>query len=103
MLVEVTDRNQISFLPPRFILDNIILIHQSIQWAKESQQDSFFLKLDVSKAYDRVHWVFMFKVVEKLGMPNSFINMFRLLFQDASVSIQINNQVTNLFDLHRGV
>ena len=33
----------------------------------------------------------MFKVMEKLGMPNSFINMISLLFQDASVSVKINN------------
>ena len=29
--------------------------------------------------------------------------MIRLLFQDAFVSIDINNQVTEPFELHRGV
>ena len=40
--------------------------------------------------------------VKKLGMPNSFIIMIRFLFQDAFVSININNQVTKAFARHGG-
>lgn len=47
--------------------------------------------------------MFIFRIMERLGIPNPFINMIRLLLQDASISININNQVTILFDLHRGV
>ena len=49
-------------------MDNILLTLESIQWAKESHQDSFFLKLHFSEAYDRVDWIFMLKIMEKLGM-----------------------------------
>lgn len=56
LLVEVIDSNQVAFLAPRFILDNILLTHESIQWAKWSRQDSIFCELDLSKAYDRVGW-----------------------------------------------
>ena len=45
---------KLGFLPLKVILDNILLTHGTIQWAKESHQDSIFLKLDFSKAYDRV-------------------------------------------------
>ena len=102
LLVEVIDSNQVAFLAPRFILDNILLTHESIQWAKESRQDSIFLKLDFSKAYDSVDWTFMLQIMEKLGMPKS-INLILLLFYDALVSININNQATQTFRLYRGV
>jgi hypothetical protein len=55
-------------------------MHQSIQWAKESPQDYFFFKLDV-KAYDRVDWMFMFKVIEKLGND---IELIMLALHDPS-------------------
>ena len=64
LLVEVIDSDQIAFLPLRCILDNILLTHESIQWAKESRQKYIFLKLDFSIAYDRVEWAFMFQVME---------------------------------------
>lgn len=45
----------------------------------------------------------MFQVMGKLGMSHSFITMIRVLFYDAMVSIYINNQATEPFELHRGV
>ena len=54
LLEEVIDSNQTTFLPLWFILDNILLTKKKIQWAKEFRQDSIFLKLDFSKAYDKV-------------------------------------------------
>jgi len=45
----------------------------------------------------------MFQVMGKLRMPNSFIKMIQVLFYDARVSININNQTIELLKLHRGV
>ena len=37
-------------------------------------------------------------------MPNSFINMIKLLFQDGqSLEMNVNNQVIEVVELHRGV
>ena len=69
--MEVINSDHTDFLPLRFILDNILLTHESSQWAKESCQDSIFLKLNLTKAYIES---FMFQAMEKLGMPNSFVN-----------------------------
>lgn len=68
----------------------------------ESRRDSIFLKLDFSKAYDKVNWLFRFKVMKKSMMLNSIIDMIRLLFQNVVVSININNQVIKPFGIHKG-
>ena len=54
----------------------------------------YFFKLDFSKAYDRVERAFVFQLMEKLGMPSTFIKMIRMLFHDAIVSINLNNRLT---------
>lgn len=41
--------------------------------------------------------IFMLKVMKKLGMPYSFINMIKLLFQDATFLVNIYNQVIGSF------
>ena len=43
LLVEVIDSNQNVFLPLILILDNILLMHESIQWAKECTKIQSFL------------------------------------------------------------
>lgn len=59
LLVEVIDNHQTAFLPLRFIPSNSFLRHECIQWAKESRQDTIFLKLDFSKVHDRVDFVYV--------------------------------------------
>jgi hypothetical protein len=45
----------------------------------------------------------MLQVIEKLGMHTSFICMIRLLFQDATIFVDIDNQRTQPFGIHQGV
>ena len=54
MLRDVIDPEQTVFSPLRFIFDNIVLTQESLHWARQSKQPSVFLKLDFSKAYDKV-------------------------------------------------
>lgn len=76
----IVSEDQSAFLPLRFILDNILLTHETIDWAKHSEQPLLFLKLDFSKAYDTLDWDFLFSAMAKLGLPEEFLEMVRLLF-----------------------
>lgn len=58
ILRDVISLEQTAFLQLRFILDNIVLTQESLHWAKTSKQPTVFLKLDFSKAYDKVSWNF---------------------------------------------
>ena len=66
---DIISEDQIGFLFLRFILHNVLLQHKLIHYAKESQQDMVLLKLDFRKAYNIVELDFLFKVIEKMGVP----------------------------------
>ncbi len=80
MLMETIDQNQSMFLPFRFILNNILLTHETIAWAKKSKQPLVFLKLDFSDAYDKVDWNFLFDYMDKFKIPIEFVKMMKVLF-----------------------
>ncbi|KAK4383480.1 hypothetical protein Sango_2770300 [Sesamum angolense] len=76
LLDNVIPSAQSSFVPGRIITDNILLafeLNHFLNSKTTSRQGWMALKLDVSKAYDKVHWSFMEQVISKLGFP-------RLLF-----------------------
>jgi hypothetical protein len=68
-LMELISLDQSAFLPMRFILDNIFLTQETITYAKQTHQPLLFLKLDFSKAYDKVDLSFCSKRLIALAFP----------------------------------
>jgi hypothetical protein len=102
-LIEVISPDQSAFLPMRFILDNVFLTSETIHCAKQSQQPLLFLKLDFSKAYDKVDLSFLYRAMDKMGFPASFTSMTRMLFHDAAARVSLNGQATAKFPILQGV
>jgi hypothetical protein len=101
--MEVISSDQSAFLPLRFILDNIFLTHETIAHAKKSNQPLVFLKLDFSKAYDRIDLAFLFLAMERFGFPVEFFKMVKLLFLDAGACVSVNGNLTKRFSISQGV
>jgi hypothetical protein len=103
ILMEIISPDQSAYLPLRFILDNILLTHETLEWADFSNQPLVFLKLDFSKAFDTVDLLFLFNALSQFGFLEEFIGMMKLLFKDASASVKVNGSLTKSFDIERGV
>ena len=103
MLRDVISPEQTTFLPLRFILDNIVLTHETLHWAKPSRQPTEFLKLDFSKAYDKVSWRFLFHAMHIMGIHAQYIEWVKLLFGNATAAVNINGSPGCSFKVDRGV
>jgi hypothetical protein len=103
ILMDVISPDQSAFLPLRFILDNIFMTHETIAHAKKTRQPLVFLKLDFSKAYDKVELDFLFRVMDRFGFPREFTHMTQMLFGGASVCVSVNGRLTRKFSIRQGV
>ena len=66
----VISDTQSAFQSSKAISDNILVAFETLHHMKnqKSKKRGFMaLKLDMSKAYDRVEWVYLVKIMEKLG------------------------------------
>ncbi|XP_070029807.1 uncharacterized protein LOC142170174 [Nicotiana tabacum] len=61
------------------------------------------IKLDMAKAYDRLSWLFLTKVMRKMGFDERFIGMVFGIVSNNWYSILINGQPFGFFKSTRGV
>ena len=50
------------------------------------------VKLDISKAYDRVEWEFLQRIMLKIGLPEQWVNLTTEMVHTASYSTLINGE-----------
>lgn len=70
---------QSAFIPGRLITDNIMVASEVMHFMKRKtsgKQALMALKLDTSKAYDRVEWTFLEAVLKKMGFTSKVIQCF---------------------------
>lgn len=61
------------------------------------------VKLDMMKAYDRVEWIYLTKVLRSFGFGERIIDMIFRLFSNSWYSILINGQPKEYFKSSRGL
>ena len=59
---------------------------------KSGKSEFVNLKLDMSKAYDRVEWSFLLKLMEKMGFHSKWIGLIYECINTVSYSILVNGK-----------
>ena len=69
---------------------------------KKGKKGALALKLDVSKAYERVEWAFLRAMMVRLGFPEDWINRVMSCVTTPSFSVQINGKHMEILSHQEG-
>lgn len=64
--------------------------------------DTAILSLDAEKAFDKVEWPFLFEVLQRFGIKNTFLSWIKLLYSNPQAIVLTNGQLSTPFSLFRG-
>ena len=106
VLPHIISENQSAFLSERLITDNVLVAFELMHYLehKKSGDNGYMaVKLDTSKAYDRVKWVFIEKVMRWLGFNEKWIGWVMKCITLVSYSILINGEAHGNISPSRGL
>lgn len=93
-LKEVIDKliseTQSAFIPGRLISENIMISYEIMYFMKRKTKGKkgwMALKLDMSKAYDRVEWSYVKAVLQNMGFEEDIITLFMTCVMTARYKI----------------
>ena len=102
ILPNVIFDSQSAFVPNRLITDNTTVAFEVLhkRTGKKGQMD---VRLDISKAYDRVEWDFLRQIMLKLGIDARWVNLAMEIVCTASYFVLINGEPQGYISPSRGV
>ncbi|XP_042942930.1 uncharacterized protein LOC122277118 [Carya illinoinensis] len=107
-LAMVLDRmispEQGAFVKGRSIFQNISLSQEMLKLLhRNARGGNVFIKIDMSKAYDRVNWKFLMHVLSSFGVPGDFFDLIKNCVTTPWFSIMLNGTFKGFFKSKRGL
>ncbi|PNX97372.1 ribonuclease H, partial [Trifolium pratense] len=92
-LEKCVSEEQSAFIEGRSIIDNALVAIEVLHALKRKTRGmngELALKIDISKAYDKVDWGFLRGMLERLGFANRWIHWMMLCVSSVNYSVLVN-------------
>ena len=97
ILQEIIAPNQSAFVPGHLIMDNILLAYEVNHYMQNKRSGAVgyaTLKLDMSKAYDRVEWQLLEKMMRRMGFDERWIQLIMKCCASVKYRFKLNGSLT---------
>lgn len=97
VLHDIISSTQSAFIPGRLITDNIMVAFVVLHTMKTKQKGGIgnkALKLDMSKAYDKIEWRYLEVIMKKMGFEEKLIKLIMRCVNSVSYSVLVNGRLS---------
>ncbi len=102
VLPSIISEEQTVFIKGRYSFSNIRTLFNILFSRQNSVSSEVVISLDAEKAFDRIEWVYLFRVLKEFGFGEGLISWIRLLYVDPQASVSTNSVNSEYFTLSRG-
>ncbi|KAL9677471.1 hypothetical protein QQ045_005703 [Rhodiola kirilowii] len=106
LLPGIISQSQSAFLGGRLITDNILIAHEISHFMKSQNKQKIgylSLKLDMSKAYDRIEWKFLERMMLAMGFNDTWVKKIMICVESVTYRVKINDRISGIIKPSRGL
>jgi hypothetical protein len=103
VISKVISDAQTAFIPKRYILDGVLIVHEVLHELRVKKKMGIILKLDFEKAYDKVNWKFLQDVLRRKNFDQKWINWVLSAVQGGKVAVNLNGELDQYFRSFKGL
>ncbi|XP_071900920.1 uncharacterized protein [Coffea arabica] len=106
VLNKCISETQSAFVPSRQIVDNVLIAHEVMHFLKNKRKGKvgfMAIKLDMSKAYDKVEWKFIGRMMVNMGFCPIFVRWIISYISSVSYSFNLNGAKVGYIKPSRGL
>jgi hypothetical protein len=103
ILPGIISLEQLGYVEGRKIMDSVILAHEVIHSLQKTRMPGMILKLDLSKAFDKLSWDYMCAILLAFGFDHLWVEWILNLTSSAFFSILVNGVPSHPFSPSRGI
>jgi hypothetical protein len=96
---------QTGFIPGRNIHENIVVAKEMVHTMHrmKGRRGAFAIKVDLAKAYDKISWEFIGRVLQEINFPESLINVVMHSVTSVRTNVKWNGARSEFFKPRRGI
>eukprot|EP00253_Pinus_taeda_P023159 PITA_23159 len=103
LLPILVSKEQTRYVEGRKILKNIVQAHEVVHSLKSNKQAGMIMQLDLEKAYDKLSWAYIRRVIIAYGFDHNWVRWVMALVTSSSFSILVNGSPYKPFNPTRGL
>jgi hypothetical protein len=102
VMASIIHFDQTSGIKGRSIVDNVHLLRNIFDFISQRNIPCAWINIDFFKAFDRCYHQYLFEAMSRYGFNESFIKWIKILYNDVSSSVLVNNHISKPFSYTRG-
>ena len=103
VLPHIISKEQTCSIPNRTIFNNLFQIRDIIMLTKEKNNKLYILQVDQEEAFDKIDHDFLYKIINKMGFSNEFIQFVKILYRNNISYVTNNEYLSSPIKLLRGL